>query len=112
VRRETTLYLEDIVDVCRRIEQYTDGLSFEDFEADQKTIDAVIRNIEIIGEAARNIPADVRAQMPEVAWIDAADMRNAIIHAYFAVDLDIVWDVVKTKVGPLASQISDYLRTP
>jgi hypothetical protein len=50
-------------------------------EAGQKTIDAVIRNIEIIGEAARNIPADVRAQMPEVAWIDAADMRNAIIHA-------------------------------
>jgi uncharacterized protein with HEPN domain len=86
------------------------GLSFQDFEADQKTIDAVVRNIEIIGEAARNIPPDVRAQMPAVAWNDASDMRNAIIHAYFAVDLDIVWDVVKTKVGPLANQISEYLR--
>lgn len=69
-----------------------------------------MRNIEIIGEAARNIPVDIRAQMPDVAWIDAADMRNAIIHAYFSVDLKIVWDVVTTKIAPLASRISEYLR--
>jgi len=109
VRRDTNLYLEDIIDVCRNIDLYTAGLTFEEFQTDQKTIDAVVRNIEIIGEAARNIPSDVRNQMPEVAWNDAADMRNAIIHGYFAVDLDIVWDVVKTKIAPLVSRISDYL---
>jgi uncharacterized protein with HEPN domain len=109
VRRDTNLYLEDIVDVCRKIELYTAGLTFADFEADEKTIDAVVRNIEIIGEAARNVPVEVRSQMPDVAWNDAADMRNAIIHGYFAVDLDIVWDVVKTKIAPLASRISEYL---
>jgi uncharacterized protein with HEPN domain len=109
VRRDTNLYLEDIVDVCRKIELYTAGLTFAEFEADQKTIDAVVRNIEIIGEAARNIPVEVRSQMSDVAWNDAADMRNAIIHGYFAVDLDIVWDVVKTKIAPLASCIGDYL---
>jgi uncharacterized protein with HEPN domain len=98
------------VDVCRKIERYTAGLTFEEFEADQKTVDAVVRNIEIIGEAARSIPADVRGQMPDVAWNDAADMRNAIIHGYFAVDLDIVWEVVTTKIAPLASRISEYLR--
>ena len=70
-----------------------------------------MRNIEIIGEAARNIPSDVRLQMPDIAWNDAADMRNAIIHAYFAVDLEIVWDVVKTKIVPLSSRIAEYLRS-
>lgn len=109
MRRDTNLYLEDIVDVCRKIDLYTAGLTFADFEADQKTVDAVVRNIEIIGEAARNIPGDVRSQLPEVAWNDAADMRSAIIHGYFAADLDIVWDVVKTKIAPLASRVSEYL---
>jgi uncharacterized protein with HEPN domain len=111
VRRETNLYLEDIVGVCRKIEHYTAGLTFADFEADPKTVDAVVWNIEIISEAAGNIPSDVRAQMPEVAWSDASDMRNTIIHDISAVDMDIAWDVAKTKVGPLANQISDYLRT-
>ncbi len=109
MQRDTNLYLEDIVEACRKIESYTRGLTFAEFDADSKTVDAVVRNIEIIGEAARNIPADLRGAMPEVAWQDAADMRNAIIHGYFAVDLDIVWDVVKTKIGPLSERISDYL---
>ena len=111
MQRDTNLYLEDILEACRKIVSYTRGLTFAEFEADSKTIDAVVRNIEIIGEAARNIPTHVRGEMPDVAWQDAADMRNAIIHGYFAVDLDIVWDVVETKIGPLSERIDDHLRS-
>jgi uncharacterized protein with HEPN domain len=111
MKRDPTLYLEDIIGVCRRIEGYTAGLTFEDFRADDMTVDAVVWNIEIISEAARNIPSDVRAQIPEVAWNDAAGMRNAIIHDVTDVDLPLVWDIAKTKAAPLANQISEYLRT-
>lgn len=111
MQRDASLYLEDILAACRKIVSYTRGLTFAEFENDSKTVDAVVRNIEIIGEAARNIPADLRSTMPDIAWQDAADMRNAIIHGYFAVDLDIVWDVVQTKIGPLSERIADHLRS-
>jgi uncharacterized protein with HEPN domain len=111
MKRDPTLYLEDIISVCRRIEDYTAGLTFEDFRADDMTVDAVVWNIKVISEAAGNIPSDVRMRMPEVAWNDASALRDAVIHDVTDVDLPLVWEIVRTKAAPLANQISAYLKT-
>ena len=73
---------------------YVQGLSPEAFAGDRRTVDAVVRNLEVIGEAARHVPEEARAQFPEVPWADMADMRNVLIHEYFGVDLQILWKTV------------------
>jgi uncharacterized protein with HEPN domain len=88
--REWRLRVEDILEAIARIERYVAGLTFEQFQADQKTIDAVIRNLEVIGEAVRHM-ASHRDSLPSgITWADIAAMRNILIHAYFGVDVKIV----------------------
>ena len=84
--RELILLLEDIQDAARKILNYTNGMLFEDFLADDKTIDAVVRNFEIIGEAARRVPENFKVDHPEIEWRGMAGLRNRIIHEYFGVD--------------------------
>ncbi|MBM2826312.1 MAG: hypothetical protein HW403_376 [Dehalococcoidia bacterium] len=93
-----------------RIEEYTKELSFEDFETDWKTIDAVVRNFEIIGEAARNMPEEVLAKHPDVPWSSMVSMRNKVIHEYFGVDTDILWKTIKEDLPPLKEQIEKILQ--
>jgi uncharacterized protein with HEPN domain len=81
--REWRLRVEDILDAVARIEQYVNGLSFEQFQLDQKTIDAVVRNLEVIGEAVRHLSADQDQLPADVPWTDIAGMRNVLIHEYF-----------------------------
>lgn len=76
------------------INEYTAGLTVEAFAADRRTVDAVMRNIQVLGEAARHVPDEVRARFPEVPWQDISDMRNVLVHEYFGVDLDILWQTV------------------
>lgn len=92
--REWRIRIEDIVEATIAIGEYVRGLSSEQFAEDRKTIDAVVRNLEVIGEAARHVPGDVRERFPEVPWADMADMRNVLIHEYFGVDLPILWKTV------------------
>lgn len=93
-RRDPDLLLEDISVAVERIGRYVQGLSKEAFLADDKTVDAVVRNLEIIGEATRRLDEDFRARHPVLPWSQIAGMRNRIVHDYFGPDLEIVWQVV------------------
>ena len=76
-------------------------MDFDSFSEDQKTIDAVVRNLEIIGEAARNLPIDVKNSMPDIQWNKIVALRNILTHEYFGINRQIVWDVVQTKLAAL-----------
>jgi uncharacterized protein with HEPN domain len=82
------VYLQDILDACEKIRRYTSGMTLQQFGSDEKTVDAVIRNLEVIGEAARKIPSEMRAATAEIEWQRVAAMRNVLIHAYFGVDAE------------------------
>jgi len=92
-RRDTQLLIEDILEAANRILSYTKDLSFEDFTTDQKTVDAVARNFEIIGEAASRLPEQFKSKYPEINWIRITGLRNRIIHEYFGVDYSLVWKI-------------------
>lgn len=104
-KRTVVLYLQDIFISITSIEEYTKGLSFENFSNDKKTIDAVVRNIEIIGEAARNIPKEFTVNNPQVPWGRMISMRNKVIHEYFGVDLDILWKTINEDLPELKNQL-------
>jgi uncharacterized protein with HEPN domain len=109
MQRDSRVYLEDILEAITRIRSYTSGLGREAFLADGRTVDAVVRNLEIIGEAAKGVPEDVRRQAPDVEWRKIAGLRDVLIHAYSTVDLEIVWDIVENKLGPLADEVRRVL---
>lgn len=108
--RNELMYLQDIADSCARVLQYTEGLTQAGLIADQRSYDAVIRNLEIIGEAAKHISPDLRACFPGIEWRRIAGMRDILSHTYFGIDNDILWDVVQNKIPLLLAAISTYLR--
>jgi uncharacterized protein with HEPN domain len=99
--RDHRLYLDDIREAIQAIREYTEGLTFESFSADRKTIDAVIRNLEIIGEAAKNLPEEFKAMSGDIEWRKIVGLRNLLIHEYFGVSKPVVWDIVQNKLDPL-----------
>jgi uncharacterized protein with HEPN domain len=101
--------IQDILDCVAKVERYTAGMTFETFLASDMTIDAVLRNIEIIGEAARYIPPEIEAKYPDVPWIEMRGMCNIVAHAYFGVSLSIVWDTVTRDLPPLPSLLKEIL---
>ncbi|MDD5368874.1 MAG: DUF86 domain-containing protein [Anaerolineaceae bacterium] len=107
--RDPELYLEDIQTSCEKILHYTVGMAFADFKADDRTYDAVIRNLEIIGEAVKNVPAEFRQNYPRVEWRAIGALRNIVAHEYFGVNDEIVWDIVVNKVPVLRDQVRQIL---
>jgi len=103
--RDNRLRLLDILDAIDRIVSYVEGMDCKAFSADRKTQDAVIRNVEIIGEAARSLPVDFRESHPDVPWDEIVAMRNVLVHQYFGVLADVVWDVIQNELPTLRSQI-------
>jgi len=89
-KKEDKLYLNDIWEAILKIEKYTKGLSYEEFLNNMMVIDAVVRNLEIIGEATKNLSKEIKSQYPEIPWKEMAGMRDKLIHEYFGIDLDIV----------------------
>lgn len=108
--RDYNLYLQDIVNAADRIASYVKDMTRSEFEADQMRIDAVIRNLQIIGEAVKKIPDSIREDYPSVAWHNIAGLRNRVIHVYFNIDMDVIWDVVQSKLPPLRMQIQQLIK--
>ena len=107
--RDWTLYLEDIADACRLIEQFTAGMSGESFSGNAQAFHATVRNLEIVGEAAKRLPDEAKARMPEVDWAGAARFRDVVAHRYFALDPVVVWSIVQTKIPDLSQAASRVL---
>jgi len=105
VSRGAALYLEDILASIRKIEKYLKNTSLLTFQKDEKTIDAVIRNLEIIGEAAKNIPEKVKRENKDIPWRQIVGMRNKVIHEYFGVDIDMLWETLIKDIPQLKKQI-------
>lgn len=98
-------YFNDILESITDTKEFTCEMSFEDFAKDRKTIKAVVRSLEVIGEAANNIPKNVRENYPIISWEEIIGMRNRLIHEYFGVDLDIVWQTIKEDLAPLEETV-------
>jgi uncharacterized protein with HEPN domain len=107
--RDCRIYLEDILDAVHKVRSYTAGLSKAAFIQDDKTFDAVVRNLEIIGEAAKSVPDSVRANAPGVEWKKIAGLRDILIHEYFGIDGEIVWDIVQHKLPSLETAVQRLL---
>jgi uncharacterized protein with HEPN domain len=99
--REYRLYLDDILGAIDRIREYVGRMDQSEFTKDRKTQDAVIRNLEIIGEAAKNLSETLQGEANEIEWRKIMGLRNILVHEYFGVSLPIIWDIVQNKLGPL-----------
>ena len=104
-KRADQEFLSDIREALRRIAAYVQGMTYEAFVQDTKTQDAVIRNLEIVGEAAKNLSEELRAAYPILPWKSMAGARDRLIHHYFGVNLDIVWQIVTSELRHVASAL-------
>jgi uncharacterized protein with HEPN domain len=89
----------------RKIERYTSAMDEEQFRRDERTVDAVVRNLEILGEATRQLPEDFSARHPDVPWRQIAGLRNRIVHDYFGLDLEMIWEVIRHDLPQLQAQL-------
>ena len=102
--------LEDIIECISRITAYTEHVNYDDYQRDYKTQDAVIRNIEIIGEAVKSLSDGLKNRCPGIQWKNIAGTRDKLIHDYFGVNIDIVWSIAKEEIPLLALKLKDILK--
>ena len=109
-QRDFTDYLDDILDAVNNIEEFVDDMTFEQFVKDKKTLHAVVRNIEIIGEASKNIPDSVKAKHKELPWKKMTGMRDKLIHGYFGIDYETIWKAAKEDVPSLRKVVQTMVK--
>ena len=109
--RNYTIFLEDILEAIKKIEKYTNNLSFEDFCSSDMRIDAVIRNFEIIGEAVKKVHQNIKIKYDYVEWKEAAAFRDVLIHHYFGVDLEALWDTINKNIPFFKLHIEKVLQS-
>ncbi|MDO8580675.1 MAG: DUF86 domain-containing protein [Candidatus Omnitrophota bacterium] len=106
--REYKLYLIDILAAAGKIEKFTKGITLAKFRKNELVMDAVIRNLEIIGEASKKLPETFKKNMAGIEWHKIAGLRNILIHEYFGVDAEILWDIIKNKLPELKREVRKY----
>ncbi len=107
--RHVALYIKDILQNMRDAEQFIEGMTYEQFVNDKKTFNAVVRAIEVIGEAAKNVPPTIRTRYPVIPWKEMAGMRDKVTHFYFGVDREAIWLAVQERIPPLKPTIEQIL---
>ncbi|MCD6171773.1 MAG: DUF86 domain-containing protein [Thermoplasmata archaeon] len=110
MKRDYKLFIKDIVDAIESIEEFVAGMSYEEFVGDDKTKSAVIRKFEIIGEATKNIPDEIKEKYPKLPWKEMAGMRDRLIHGYFGIDTKLVWDTIHEELPLLKPDIEEVLQ--
>jgi uncharacterized protein with HEPN domain len=108
--RDWRVRIDDILEAIRAIREYTQGMTAESFAADQRTVDAVVHNLTVIGEAAKAVPDDVTARHPELPWDKMRATRNVMVHVYFGIRRDIVWETSQSDLPPLVPLLETLLR--
>ncbi|MDR3627361.1 MAG: DUF86 domain-containing protein [Ignavibacteriaceae bacterium] len=108
-KRDWKLLFEDILESIGKIESYTKEITFVDFSTNPLIIDAVVRNIEIIGEASKNIPVEIYKKFDDVPWKKLNGIRNKIVHEYFQIDISIIWFIIENELTPLKTTLLKHL---
>jgi len=108
-KRDVRLFLEDMLLSCQKIQRYIGTKTYKEFISDEILIDGVIRNLEIIGEAVKNVPEVFKKKYPDIEWRKIAGLRDILIHEYFGVDFQILWDIVKNKIPKLNEELQGIL---
>ena len=107
--RNLILFLNDILKSIQKIQKYTKGKTYDDFIQNDLLVDGVVRNLEVIGEAVKNIPASFRKKYSSIEWRKIAGLRDILIHEYFGIDYEILWDIVKNKIPELENQMKEII---
>ncbi|MBV8201361.1 MAG: DUF86 domain-containing protein [Acidobacteria bacterium] len=105
--RDAGLLIEDMLAAIRKIKRYTAGMDQASFRQDERTVDAVVRNLEVVGEAARRIPEELTSRHADLPWRQVAGLRNRIVHDYIGLDLEIIWQVIRHDLPPLEARLAE-----
>ena len=109
MKKDDSVYLRHIMDALLQIERYTDGVTYEEFLSNSLLQDGVIRQLEVMGEAARNLSEDLRNEYPKIPWRQMISLRNRMIHAYFNVNLQIIWEIIQGDIPNLKQETKHVL---